>query len=234
MWPESGTPVLRFTFGKFKEVSAIGNRHSYMVDTTAENLWNKKISHAAFAVYLSDKSKVRIADAWITVNDVGPGQAVKFQTTFDASGAPASLQIVATTMPEGLGPPPKPRLISITVNSVPQGASIKVDGADAGTTPKVIEVGVGKHILEFSKQGFNTGHFPMEISGNDVSGGSVSYELGTSAYDTIELRDGSVLTGDVESMSATEVVVRLAGALQHLNRNQVKRIALVERDSPAQ
>src|SRR5262249_15015136 len=99
---------------------------------------------------------------------------------------------------------------------------------------KMIEVGVGKHILEFGKEGFNTGHFPLEISPNDVSGGSVSYELGTSAHDTIELRDGSVLSGDLESISSTDVVVRTGGALQHLNRNQVKRVSLVERDAPAQ
>jgi hypothetical protein len=44
------------------------------------------------------------------------------------------------------------------------------------------------------------------------------------------LRDGSVLNGDVESVSATEVVVRTGGTMHHLNRNQVKRILLVERD----
>jgi hypothetical protein len=80
------------------------------------------------------------------------------------------------------------------VNSVPQGAVLKVDGTDAGTTPKMVKVGVGKHLLEFTKEGFNAGKFPMEVGPDDVSGGSVSYELGTSAHDTIELRDGSVLT----------------------------------------
>jgi len=38
LWPETGTAVLRFTFGKFKEIASVGNRRSYMVDTTAENL----------------------------------------------------------------------------------------------------------------------------------------------------------------------------------------------------
>jgi hypothetical protein len=52
-------------------------------------------------------------------------------------------------------------------------------------------------------------------------------------HDTVELRDGSVLNGDLESVSATEVVVRVGGSMQRLNRNQVKRILLVERD-PAQ
>jgi hypothetical protein len=54
--------------------------------------------------------------------------------------------------------------------------------------------------------------------------------LGTAAHDTIELRDGTVLTGDLESASSTEVLVRVAGNVQHLNRNQVKRILLIERD----
>jgi hypothetical protein len=61
----------------------------------------------------------------------------------------------------------------------------------------------------------------------------VSYEQGTSAHDTIELRDGSVFVCDVESVSATEVVARIGSKLQRLNRNQVKRILLVERDMPA-
>ena len=87
-------------------------------------------------------------------------------------------------------------------------------------------------MLEFNKEGFNPGKVPLEIGPDDVSGGSVSFELGTSAHDTIELRDGSVLTGDVESVSATEVVVRVGGAVQHFNRIQVKRISLTERETP--
>jgi PEGA domain len=73
------------------------------------------------------------------------------------------------------------------VNSVPQGGTLKVDGTEAGVTPKIIQVAPGNHILEFSKDGFNTGHFPLEIAPDDASGGSVSYELGTSAHDTIRL-----------------------------------------------
>jgi len=38
----------------------------------------------------------------------------------------------------------------------------------------------------------------------------------------------------LETISAAEVVLRIGGAMQHLNRNQVKRILLVERDAPAQ
>jgi hypothetical protein len=61
---------------------------------------------------------------------------------------------------------------------VPQGAVLKVDGKEAGTTPKIIEVAIGKHMLEFSKEGFNSGKFPLEMTSHDASGASVSYELG--------------------------------------------------------
>src|SRR5262249_5815307 len=127
-----------------------------------------------------------------------------------------------------------PKTISITVNSVPQGATLKVDGTEAGVTPKIIQVAPGKHMLEFSRDGFNTGHFPLEITPDDASGGSLSYELGTSVHDTIELRDGSVLSGDVESISASEVLIRIGGNVQHFSRNQVKRIGLVPRETTAQ
>jgi hypothetical protein len=123
-----------------------------------------------------------------------------------------------------------PRTISITVNSVPQGATLRLDRKAEGTTPKVIDVAIGKHMLEFEKEGFNRGNFPLEITSRDASGGSVSYELGSAAHDTIELRDGSVLTGDLVSISGMQVQVRIGGNTQTFDRNQVKRILLTERE----
>ena len=229
-WPESGTPVLRFTFGKFKEISALGGQRSYIVDTTAENLWSKPISEATFSLYFYDKNKVRIGEGYISISNVSPGQTVKFQTTIGASGTPTSLSLAARSLPRELGPMAPARKVSITINSVPQGALVKVDGAELGTTPKIAELSPGKHSLQFSKEGFNTGNFPLEIGADDASGGSVSYELGTSAHDTIELRDGTVLSGDLLSIDATDVTVRVAGSAQHFDRNQIKRILLVERE----
>jgi hypothetical protein len=224
VWPTTGTPLVRFTLGKFKGEGSFETRRTYVIDIVADNLSSKTIPNGAFFLYLFDKKKVRIGQGWITLTNVAPNQSVRFPVNIDTSGIPATATIVAAR--------DVPNTVSITVNSVPQGALLKVDGVEAGTTPKAVQVGVGKHMLEFSKEGFNTGHFPLEISSTDVSGGSVSYELGTSAHDTVELRDGSVLTGDLESVSATEVVLRMGGTLQHLNRNQVKRILLVERDAP--
>jgi hypothetical protein len=55
---------------------------------------------------------------------------------------------------------------------------------------------------------------------DDVSGGNVGYELGTSVHDTVELRDVAALSGDVESVSATELLVRVGGTDPHINRTR--------------
>lgn len=223
-WPESGTPVLRFTFSKFKSLPGMGALHGYVMDTTAENLSSRVIPSARFSVYLFDKNKVRVGEDTIAISNVGPGETVKFETTINASGQPASItlrEIAASA-----------KSISLTVNSMPQGAVLSVDGAQAGSTPRLITIGAGHHTLSFTKEGFNTGSFPLDISQNDVSGGSISFELGAAAYDSIELRDGSVLNGDLVSVSGMDVEVRVGGAIQHVDRNKVKRVLLVQREAP--
>ncbi|HZR55637.1 MAG TPA: PEGA domain-containing protein [Terriglobales bacterium] len=219
-WPDSGQTVLRFSFSKFKDIGGMGKEHTYLTDTSVENVSDKTIGNANFSVYVFDKSKARIGEGYINLANVGPSQTVKFQITLYASGNPVSVAVSASM----------PRLLSITVNSVPQGAVLKVDGKEVGTTPKIVEVAVGKHMLEFSKEGFNPGKFPLEMTSHDASGGSVSYELGSAAHDTIELRDGSVLSGDLVSVSGMQVQVRIGGNTQSFDRNQVKRILLTERD----
>jgi hypothetical protein len=163
VWPESGSPVVRFSFGKFKEIGSYSGQRDFTTDTTADNLWGKLISHAEFSLYLFDKNKVRTGEAWIAITNVGIGQTVKFQTNFRTSGTPVSFQLVPRSLPRGLEAYLPAKTVSITVNSVPQGALLKVDGTEVGTTPKMVQAGVGKHILEFSKEGFNAGKFPLEI-----------------------------------------------------------------------
>lgn len=219
-WPDSGQPIVRFTFSKFKEIGGMGKERTYVSETTAENLSDKAIANVNLSLYVFDKSQVRIGEGYINLSNVATRQTVKFQITLAASGSPASLAVSARA----------PHAISMTVNSVPQGALLRVDGKDVGSTPKMIEVTVGKHLLEFSKDGFNSGRFPLEISPRDVSGGNVSYELGASAHDTFELRDGTVLTGDLVSVMGMEIQVRTGGSLQTLDRNKIKRILLTERE----
>ncbi len=233
-WPDSGSPVVRFTFAKFKEVSSIGGQHTYMTETTAENLWTKTIVDANFSLYLFDRNKVRIGEATLLVSNVRPGETIRFQTTISAVGPPASLALEAKYLPAELRPAAPPRAISLTVNSVPQGAMLRVDGNDVGETPKIVKLTVGKHMLEFAKEGFNSGKFPVEVGPDDASGGSVSYELGPSAHDTVELRDGTVLSGDLLSISATDVVIRAGGKELSYDRNQVKKVVLAERETTEQ
>jgi hypothetical protein len=223
-WPVAGTPALRFTFGKFRQLPGTSNLRGYVMDTVVQNLSPKLVSSARFSVYLFDKNKVRVGEDVILLSNLGPGETVKFETTVAASGTPVSVSIQDQAQ--------VPKTIALTVNSVPQGAMVKVDGTDVGTTPRMINLSVGRHLLSFSKEGFNTGNMPLEISASDVSGGTVSYELGTAAFDSIELRDGSVLNGDLLSVSGMDVEIRVGGVIQHIDRNKIKRVILVQRDNP--
>lgn len=223
-WPDSGSPVLRFTFSKFKRVvSGVGKEHTYVTDVTAENLSDKHLGSLDMSLYVFDKTHARIGDGNIDLANVGPHETVKFEITLYVSGVPASVSVATNA----------PRSLSVTINSVPQGATVTLDGKEIGTTPKIAEVSIGKHILTFSKEGYNTGQFPLEVGPRDANGGSVSYELGTSSHDTIELRDGSVLSGDLLSIDAKQVQIRIGGNPQTYDRNQIKRILLTQRDPVA-
>ena len=225
-WPASGTVVVRFTFGKFKDLPGMGSLHAYVMDTTAQNLSPRRIANEEFKVYLFDKNKVRIGEDAIGLSNVGPGETVKFETTVTTSGAPVSVSLEEIAQAT--------KTITMTVNSTPQGAMLKLDGTEVGTTPRMITVGAGRHTLVFTKEGFAAGTFPLEISRNDVSGGTVSFELGASAFDSIEMRDGSVLNGDLVSMEGMDVEIRVGGVLQHIDRNKIKRVMLVVRSAPVQ
>src|SRR5258708_32515706 len=113
--------------------------------------------------------------AYISLSNVGRSQLVKFQTTVNASGTPVSVSLNARSLPQELGALAPARRISMTINSVPQGAALKIDGVDSGTTPRVAQLPLGKHILRFSKDGFNPWTFPLEIGFDAASVGSVSY-----------------------------------------------------------
>ena len=224
-WPSTGTPVVRFTFGKFKSLQGMGSLRGYVMDTTAQNLSTKVIPSARFTVYLFDKNKVRIGEDAIGLSNVGPGETVKFETTVMASGTPVSVAIEDSSQIQ--------KAVTLTVNSTPQGATLLVDGKEVGLTPRLITVGTGKHTLTFTKDGFTVGNFPLEISPNDVSGGAVSFELGAASFDSVEMRDGSVMNGDLVSIEGMDVEVRVGGTIQHIDRNKIKRVLLVPRDAPA-
>jgi hypothetical protein len=57
----------------------------------------------------------------------------------------------------------------------------------------------------------------------------MTFEMGGLSKDAVELRDGTVVLGDVLSMSMTTITVRVEGKDQKYDRNQVKKLQLVER-----
>lgn len=232
-WPSEKQEIIRISFAKFREMGSNGHERSYASDVIVQNLWTKPIPYAEFAAYLIDKQGTRVGEGTLQVSNVRAGESVKFEATFVSSGNPASVSVVARRMPAELQSFAPPQTISMTVNSVPQGAELKIDGKPAGTTPRLVEITTGSHLLEFSLQGFTTGHFPLVVRPNDISGGSVTFELGTAAHDTIELRDGTVITGDLQQVTATEVKVTSGGSTQSIDRNKVKRILLIERTPPS-
>ena len=72
-WPDSGTPVLRFTFSKFKLlVNGVGKEHTYVTDATAENLSDKTLGSVDMSLYVFDKAHARIGDGNIDLTNVGP------------------------------------------------------------------------------------------------------------------------------------------------------------------
>lgn len=228
LWPPNGPTTLKVTFGKFREVSSFGGQHDYNTDATIQNVSGKNIAFASFTVYILDKAGVRIGDAVLQIKDLGPDQQVKEPLLFHTAGLPASVNLVARNDSNGV--PLSLKLIPVKIISVPDGAKLKIDGQEAGLTPYLAKLRPGSHTLEFSKDGYATGSTPLEIAPDELPGGSITFELGGLSRDTVELRDGSVLLGDVLSMSMTEVKVRVAGQDQTYERNRVKKIMLVERE----
>jgi hypothetical protein len=224
-WPSSGKAVVRFTFGKFKALPGTGNLRSYLMDTTAENVSAKRIPSARFNVYLYDKAKVRVGQSVVEILNLGPGGVAKFETSVATSGEPLSVSVEDVTTAT--------RSLSITVNSTPQGATLAVDGNAVGVTPRMISVEPGHHTLVITKEGFASGTIPLDIGRDDASGGTVNFELGTPASDSIELRDGTVLYGDLVSISGMDVEIRVGDSIQHMDRNKIKRVLFIPRNVPA-
>jgi PEGA domain len=121
------------------------------------------------------------------------------------------------------------KTIPLRIVSVPAGARLKVDGQEAGITPIMVRLTVGTHQRDLVKEGYAPGNTPVDVTPDELPGGSITLELGGLSRDTLELRDGSVVLGDVMSLSMTQVVARRGGKEQTYDRNQVKKILLRER-----
>lgn len=221
MWP-ADKPVIKLVFEKFRQQGSYGGQSVYLTDVVAENLTDKQIPRAYFTVYLLDKTSVRIGQGSLLIADLEPKQSAKMQFQFNAVGVPVNLTLSARG---DIGV----KTIPLRVVSTPPGAALKVDGNDVGITPLMVRFAVGVHQLILTKEGYAQGNTPIEVTADELPGGSITIELGGLSRDTVELRDGTILLGDVISLSMSEVVVRMEGKDQSYPRNQVKKLMLVER-----
>jgi len=213
-----------------QQVGSYRGQNNYTSNVTVHSGYNKKIEHAEFSVYLLDGNHTRVGEGYIGLSNLSPGETTKFPLSVSTLGTPTELKLEARNLEGSLAAFGPTKTINTTVYTVPAGALVKLDGKEVGSTPIIVQFAVGQHDLEFSKEGFRTGHYPIVIGPNDASGGTISYELGGLSSDTVELRDGSSVTGDVISVDADRVVVRMGGEMKPFQRNQVKKILLVERE----
>jgi hypothetical protein len=223
-WP-ADKPALKLTFEKFRQVGTYAGQSSFVSDVTVQNLTDKQIPRATFTVYFLDRSKVRVGNGALQVSELEAGQAAKIQFQFNSIGIPASISLSAKK--DMLAPGGK--TIPLRVLSVPPGASLEVDGEELGTTPIMVRLTIGTHQLDLAKEGYAPGSTPLDVTADELPGGSITIELGGLSRDTVELRDGSLILGDILSVSMTQVVVRVDGKDQTYDRNQVKKMMLVER-----
>jgi PEGA domain len=225
-WP-ADKPALKLTFEKFRQMGTYGGQSTFVSDVTVQTLTDKQIPRASFTVYFLDKNKVRVGDGLLQVSELEAGQAAKIQFQFNSVGIPTSLSLSAK---KDMLAPPGAKTIPLRIISVPAGAKLKVDGQESGTTPVMVRLTVGTHQLDLTKEGYAPGNTPLDVTSDELSGGSITMELGGLSRDTIEMRDGSVVLCDVLSLSMTQVSVRVDGKEQTYDRNQVKKIMLVERE----
>lgn len=219
-WPSADHPKLKVTFSKFDRTGVADGQNIYTSNVTVQNVSDSAMPRSLFTVYINDKNNVRIGLGKIQIPQIAPYQSQKGQINFSVAGIPAGVTLLAG------------KTIPLRVISTPPGATLKIDGENAGTTPRVFDFTIGSHTLEFAKDGYAPGSTTLDVTSDQLPGGSITLELGGLSVDTIELRNGTVLQGDVLSMSMTEVLIGIEGKVQKYERNQVKRMMLVEREAP--
>jgi hypothetical protein len=223
-WPAKGNDtMLRFTLGKLRQISSVSGQSDYLGEALAENLSPKAIPSASFYLYLLDKNGKRVGEGYLEVTNLAAGQRAKIPVSVHALGSFASMELQPQHLPSD-----EPMKIKMSVTSVPSGASLKLDSQESGVAPQVLSIAPGTHVLEFSKEGYATESTPLEIAENALPG-SVELELSPLTLDTVVLRDGTVLLGNLTSVTNSGVNINVKGKPVKLERSRVARIVLGKR-----
>jgi hypothetical protein len=218
-WPANGKdPVLRFTVGKLRQISSVSGQTDYLGEALAENLGTKPIPAASFYLYLLDKNDKRVGEGYLEVTNLAAGQKAKVPVSVHAIGSYVRMELHPQHLPSD-----EPMKSKMSITSAPSGASLKLDAQESGVTPQVLSLAPGKHVLEFNKEGYATESTPLEIAENAMPG-SVNVDLQPLTLDTVVLREGAVLEGNVTSVTNTSVVINVKGKTTRLPRAKVARV----------
>lgn len=228
-WPDTN-PVFQFSLGKLQHTGNYGSQESWNIEVSVTNLYSKKIGEAGFHLYLFDKKQIRVGEGYVAITNIAPQETIRLNLTATTTGSPVSFTVAPQKLPIELAALAPPKPIGMTVYSVPSGAMLSVDKKEVGLTPIAVRLTPGSHTLDFVKEGYSSGSYPLSVTADQLPGATVTFELGSAMHDSVELRDGTVINGDVQYMDATSVVVQVAGEGQKLDRNRVKRILLIERE----
>ena len=220
-WPPDGKDaILRFTVSKLHPVSSNSGQSDLLGEALAENLSAQPISSASFYLYLLDKTGKRVGEGYLEVTNLGAGQRAKIPVSVHSLASYSSVQLQPQHLPSD-----EPFKIKMSITSVPPGAAVKLDSQDSGVTPQMLPIAPGKHILEFIKEGYDSASTPIEVVANSLPG-AVEMELNPLTLDTVVLRDGTTLEGEVVSMTATTVNLNVRAKPTKLDRSRVARIVL--------
>jgi len=227
-WPADGKDaMLRFSIGKMRQVSSNAGQSDYLGEAMAENLSAKTIPSASFYLYLLDKNGKRVGEGYLEVTNLPGGQKARISVTAHAMSSFARMELQPQHLPSD-----EPMKVKMHINSAPTGASIRLDSQAAGVTPEVLPIAPGKHTLEFSKEGYLTASTPLEVAANSMPG-SVDIDLNPLTVDTVVLRDGTTILGNVTSVSDTALNLTVKGKTTALQRSRVARIVFGQRKSAA-
>jgi hypothetical protein len=225
-WPRQDKAILKLTFSRFRSLASYGGKTTLQSDVIIQNLSSKSIPKGSLTVSLLDKNRAEVGSGPLIVTNLGAGALEQATFQCDTVGAPVTLSLAARNND---GVPVAIKTIPMTVISVPAGANLEVDDEDEGLTPANVNVSAGTHQLTLSKEGFASATTPLDVAPDEAPGGSITITLGGLSEDSLDLRDGSTITGTVLSMTLDKIVIEIAGQRQTIDRNLVKKIFLVER-----
>ena len=216
-WPDDTKPMLRLVFAGFVRVGLMKGQGVYTSEVTAQNVAGQSMPRSVFMVNILDANGVKIGGARLRWEAIPPYRTATAQVQFSAADAPAKVSLLAG------------KTIPLAVKSVPPGATFSCRrGGRGASLPSYLTLLSGHTRSSFTKTDMRPGSTQLDVGTDELPGGSITLELGGLSQDTVEMRDGTTATGDLISLTLQEAEFQSEGKTKTLERNQIRKIFLVE------